>query len=62
MPLASYKINEAEAINDPGVLREILDYAGAYYQSIPELPQFMEQPPGMGETPTSYATIDLSSK
>ena len=62
MPLESYKINEAECLNTPGSIREEYDFSGAYYQSFPTLKQYMEQPPGMGETPESYAAIDLDSK
>ena len=61
MPLESYKMNEAECINDPDAIREEYDLAGAYYQSFPTWPQFMEQPPGIGETPSSYDSIDLNS-
>jgi hypothetical protein len=62
MPLESYKINEAEALNSPDeVVREVADLHGAYYHSFPTLAQYMEQPLGFGETPESAAAIDLKS-
>ncbi len=62
MPMESYKANEAGCINDPDAIREEYDFSGAYYHSFPTLKQHMEQPPGMGETPESYAGIDLEAK
>jgi hypothetical protein len=61
MPMESYKANEAGAINDPDVIREEYDFKGAYYQSYPTLKQYMEQPPGIAETPESFAAINLKA-
>jgi hypothetical protein len=62
MQFENYKISEAEAINDPSIIREEYDIKGAYYHSMRGLLiQYMEQPPGMGETPESFAAIDLQS-
>ena len=69
---ASYREEQSEVLNADYIekleqleawIRECWDLKGAFYQSIPDpnMPQFMEQPPGFGETPASYAAIDLKS-
>ena len=61
MPLAAYKINEAEGLNVPGIIREEFDLHEAFYQTLPGFLQHMEQPRGFGETPESYNLIDLNA-
>ena len=61
MSFETYKMSEAEALNDPRIIREEYDIKGAYYQTLPKFKQYMEQPPGMGETPESHAAIDFGS-
>ena len=51
MSLTSYKILEAEAANDPDIIRECWDISGAYYRSIPKYNQYMKMPPGFETGP-----------
>ena len=59
MYLPGYKMNEAQALDDPDAIREEFDLSGAYYETHPDFLQHMEQPRGFGDTPESYKLIDL---